>query len=165
MSGPLSIERRTNRRLPIRVMVEYETTEDFLMDYTANVSIGGMFIATKEPLELGTRFRMRFRLPERKKTIETYAVVRWVVEPDDRTGMEAGMGVQFEDLAPKDLQEVQHLLQRWEEGGQDNRALGQWVRCALFRFERPSEIADRLLVVLGFLGGVGLVDAGSQGSD
>ena len=116
MSGPLSIERRTNRRLPIRVMVEYETTEDFLMDYTANVSIGGMFIATKEPLELGTRFRMRFRLPERKKTIETYAVVRWVVEPNDTTGMEAGMGVQFENLAPKDLRDVQELIGRWEDG-------------------------------------------------
>ena len=116
MSKAPSIERRTNRRLPIRVMVEYETTEDFLFDYTANVSIGGMFIATGQPLQLGTRFRMRFRLPERKKPIETYAVVRWVVEPENTSGMQAGMGVQFEELQPKDLSEVQDLIERWEDG-------------------------------------------------
>ena len=116
MSNSSSIERRTNRRLPIRVMVEYETTEDFLFDYTANVSIGGMFIATGEPLQLGTRFRMRFRLPNRKKPIETYAVVRWVVDPEDLGGMQAGMGVQFEELTPKDHAEVLALIQRWEDG-------------------------------------------------
>ena len=116
MSGPLSIERRTNRRLPIRVMVEYETTEDFLIDYTANVSIGGMFIQTKEPLEKGTRFRMRFRLPDRKKLIETYAVVRWVVSPEDSGPMQPGMGVQFDELSPKDLRDVQALIGIWEEG-------------------------------------------------
>ena len=116
MSGPLSIERRTNRRLPIRVLVEYESTEDFLFDYTANISIGGMFIRTNEPLEMGTRFRMRFRLPDRKKLIETYAVVRWVVSPADPGMMEPGMGVQFDDLAPKDFRDVQELIGQWEEG-------------------------------------------------
>jgi type IV pilus assembly protein PilZ len=114
MSGPLSIERRTNRRLPIRVMVEYETTEDFLIDYTANVSIGGMFIRTDQPLEMGTRFRIRFRLPDRKKPIETYAVVRWVVSPADPGLMQPGMGVQFDELSPKDLRDVQDLIGKWE---------------------------------------------------
>lgn len=114
MSGPLSIERRTNRRLPIRVMVEYETTEDFLIDYTANVSIGGMFIRTDDPLELGTRFRMRFRLPDRKKPIETYAVVRWVVSVANPGRMQPGMGVQFDELGPKDFRDVQELIVGWE---------------------------------------------------
>ena len=59
---------------------------------------------------------MRFRLPERKKPIETYAVVRWVVELENPSGMQAGMGVQFEELQPKDLSEVQDLIERWEVG-------------------------------------------------
>ena len=113
MAGPLSIERRTNRRLPIRVMVEYETTDDFLIDYTANMSIGGMFIPTKEPLEMGTRFRMRFRLPDRKKPIETYAVVRWVVSAENPGMMQPGMGVQFDELGPKDFRDVQKLIAGW----------------------------------------------------
>ena len=45
-----AIQQRATRRLPIRVEVEYSTTEDFLLDYTANVSLGGVFIVTDTPL-------------------------------------------------------------------------------------------------------------------
>jgi type IV pilus assembly protein PilZ len=110
----VDIELRTNRRLPIRVMVEYETTEDFLIDYTANVSIGGMFIKTSKPLTLGTRFRIRFRLPNRSKPIESYAIVRWSVSPEKAGCMEAGMGVQFEELGRRDFTYVEEMVQTWE---------------------------------------------------
>lgn len=95
-------------------MVEYATAEEFLIDYTANVSIGGMFIKTREPLELGTRFRIRFRLPTRKKPIEAYAVVRWCLPPDKAGRMEPGMGIQFEELSPRDFAEVERMLEVWE---------------------------------------------------
>ena len=115
MVSPVGIERRTNKRLPIRVMVEYNLTEDFLIDYTANVSIGGMFIQTGEPLELGTRFRLRFRIPDRKKPIETYGVVRWVVDPETAGPMVPGMGVQFDELGPADQKAVETLMLDWED--------------------------------------------------
>ena len=70
-------ERRFERRLPIRITVEYEDTEDFLTDYTANLSIGGMFIETDEPLAMGARFRLRFSVPDRDEPIDTVAEVRW----------------------------------------------------------------------------------------
>ncbi len=115
MSTPVGIERRTNKRLPIRVMVEYNSTEDFLIDYTANVSIGGMFLQTDEPLALGTRFRLRFRIPDRRKPIETYGIVRWVVTPEESGPMVPGMGVQFDGLLPADRKAVENLLTKWEE--------------------------------------------------
>ena len=115
MSAPVGIERRTNKRLPIRVMVEYTSTEDFLIDYTANMSIGGMFLQTEEPLELGTRFRLRFRIPERNRPIETFGVVRWVVSPEESGPMVPGMGVQFDGLLPADKKAVQQLLTQWED--------------------------------------------------
>ncbi len=115
MSEPVGIEKRASKRLPIRVMVEYDSTEDFLIDYTANVSIGGMFIQTNDPLELGTRFRLRFRIPDRRRVIETYGIVRWVVPPGDAGPMVAGMGVQFDGLGPTDKKAVEDLLTQWEE--------------------------------------------------
>jgi len=110
----VDIELRTNRRLPIRVMVEYETTEDFLIDYTANVSIGGMFIKTSKPLALGTRFRIRFRLPNRGRPIESYAVVRWCLTPEKSGCMAPGMGVQFEELCRRDFTDVEEMVRTWE---------------------------------------------------
>jgi len=109
-----SMEKRATKRLPIRVLVEYESAEDFLIDYTANMSVGGMFIQTDDPLPMGTRFRLRFRVPGHDKIIETFGEVRWCVPPAEAGPMHPGMGIQFDDLKASDLELVTGLLQRWE---------------------------------------------------
>lgn len=110
------MERRALRRLPLRVMVEYECLEDFLIDYTANVSVGGMFIRTDTPLDEGTRFRLRFQVPGRGRPIETYGEVRWTLSPQDAGPMVPGMGVQFDELSPTDHRAVLKMLDDWEDG-------------------------------------------------
>ena len=107
-------DRRRTRRLPIKVLVEYECMQDFLVDYTANISIGGMFIKTDSPLELGTRFRLRFKLPDREQPIDTIAVVRWKLPPEEAGPMTAGMGIKFDELSPQDQAAVERLLADWE---------------------------------------------------
>lgn len=106
-------ERRKSRRLPINVMVEYEDQQDFLTDYTANMDIGGMFIKTSTPLEMGTRFRLRFKVSGRDKPIDTVAVVRWNLRPEEAGPLNAGMGVQFERLSASDEAAVQAMLDSW----------------------------------------------------
>ena len=105
-----SVEQRIATRVPIRVRVEYETLEDFLDDYSSNLSLGGMFVQTGQPLAIGTRFRLRFRLPDREKAIETYAVVRWVHDDDTPSAEGRGMGIQFDDLSPKDQKSIKNWL-------------------------------------------------------
>lgn len=117
MSAALkAIEKRAMRRLPIRVLVEYEALSEFLEDYTANLSIGGMFIATETPLELGTRFRLRFAVPGRGKPIETVGEVRWCVPPEQAGAMNAGMGVQFDPLKPAELRALKRLMNAYDDG-------------------------------------------------
>ncbi len=111
------MENRVTKRLPIRVLVEYESAEDFLIDYTANVSVGGMFIQTDEPLPVGSRFRLRFKVPDHSKIIETFGEVRWSVPPAEAGPMRPGMGIQFDDLKASDLTLVQGLLAAWETEG------------------------------------------------
>ena len=108
------LEHRVTKRLPIRVLVEYECLEDFLIDYTANVSVGGMFIQTDDPLPVGTRFRLRFKVPEHERVIETFGEVRWSVPPAEAGPMRPGMGIQFDDLKPSDLTLVEALLVAWD---------------------------------------------------
>lgn len=112
-----SIEGRITKRLPIRVLVDYESAEDFLIDYTANVSVGGMFIRTGDPLPVGSRFRLRFKVPEYAKIIETFGEVRWSMPPAEASPMHPGMGIQFDDLKANDLALVQALLTGWEATG------------------------------------------------
>ena len=117
MSAALKLsERRIAARMPIRVMVEYEALEDFLIDYTANVSLGGIFIQTDEPMPVGTTFKLRLRIPQRQRPIDTVGVVRWQVPPEQAGPLIPGMGVQFDSLSPTDLRAVHRLLAAWETG-------------------------------------------------
>jgi type IV pilus assembly protein PilZ len=106
-----SVEQRFTTRIPIRIIVEYASVAEFLEDYTSNLSLGGMFIKTDHPLDVGTRFRLRFRVPGRTRPVETYGEVRWVEGPPS-----PGMGVAFDDLGPTDLRDVEAWLAQWDPG-------------------------------------------------
>lgn len=100
------VEQRITSRIPMRVQVEYENLDDFLDDYTSNVSLGGMFLECEDPLPVGSRFRLRFRVQGR--LVETYGTVRWVV--GRRDGLTPGMGLQFDALSRGDRRAVEGWL-------------------------------------------------------
>jgi len=105
------IEQRVATRIPIRVKVEYTRIADFLDDYASNLSLGGMFLQSQEPLPIGTRFRLRFRVPGQSKSVETYGIVRWVIPPKSANDASAGMGIQFDDLKPADQVSIDRWMQ------------------------------------------------------
>jgi uncharacterized protein (TIGR02266 family) len=111
-------ERRRQRRLPVQIEVEYEVMEDFLSDVCANLSGGGMFICTAQPLAEGARFRLRFRVPDHPRPIDTVARVMWTQRPGPGLAGAAGMGVRFEDLSPGDQRAVDGWLASWAAEGE-----------------------------------------------
>jgi uncharacterized protein (TIGR02266 family) len=102
-------ERRRARRLPIRVRVRYADTDEFLADHEANISGYGMYIRTDEPLDVGVQFRLCFDVEGLARPVETVAEVRWNHAPGDPFTV-PGMGVMFQELAPKDQVEIDRLL-------------------------------------------------------
>jgi len=100
-------EQRTETRLAIRLQVEYDALDEFLDDYTANLSLGGMFVERDEPFPVGTRFKLRLRVPHRERPIETFGTVRWVNNAEHGT---PGMGIQFDPLRPGIRREVEAAL-------------------------------------------------------
>lgn len=113
MGVPAASEARRAPRFRCRVMVEYECVKDFLVDYCANMSVGGMFIQTDHPLEPGTRFRLRFKIPDHEELIETTGEVRWAVGADAAGKMTPGMGIRFEDLDDTAAAAVDQWLTSW----------------------------------------------------
>jgi type IV pilus assembly protein PilZ len=99
--------------MPVKIRVEYGHIEDFLVDYTSNHTIGGMFIKTDRPLAVGANFLLRFQLPGGGRSIETEARVRWTLPVDVAAPMIPGMGVCFGDLSPEDKSRVELLLENW----------------------------------------------------
>ena len=95
------------------VRVEYTNVEDFLVDYTSNETIGGMFIKTEQPMEVGTEFTLRFQLPGGRRMIQTMAEVRWTLPTDVAAPMNPGMGIRFNGLSTVDKNLVESLLVSW----------------------------------------------------
>ena len=95
------------------VRVEYTNVEDFLVDYTSNETIGGMFIKTERPMAVGTEFKLRFQLPGGDRMIETLAEVRWTLPIDVAAPMNPGMGIRFNGLSTVDKMLVERLLVSW----------------------------------------------------
>ena len=95
MNDHMGVEDAVTRQSPVKVRVEYSHIEDFLVDYTSNHTIGGMFIKTDRPLGVGTRFLLRFQLPGTGRAIEAEAQVRWTLPVEVAAPMTPGMGVRF----------------------------------------------------------------------
>jgi len=96
-----------------QVRVEYTNVEDFLVDYTSNETIGGMFIKTERPMAVGTQFNLKIQLPGGGRTIDASAEVRWTLPCDVAAPMKPGMGVRFETLSSIDKGIVENMLSSW----------------------------------------------------
>jgi uncharacterized protein (TIGR02266 family) len=90
------------KRTPVTLKIKFksETLEQFIERYAVDVSQGGIFIRTKEPLPVGTQMRFEFQLRDASPLIGGEGTVVWTRENDPtRPAIAPGMGVRFDRLA------------------------------------------------------------------
>ncbi|MDX2087769.1 MAG: TIGR02266 family protein [Kofleriaceae bacterium] len=93
---------RQGKRTPVTLKIKFksETLEQFIERYAVDVSQGGIFIRTKEPLAVGTQMRFEFQLRDASPLIAGEGTVVWTRENDpSRPAIAPGMGVRFDKLA------------------------------------------------------------------
>lgn len=93
----MSADKRQEVRAPVALVVDYADAEDFLSDYTENLSRGGTFIHTSRDLAVGATTQLVLSFPGLLQPIAVEAVVRW-----RREGEEPGIGVEFVSGAGRD---------------------------------------------------------------
>lgn len=81
---------RKHERAAITLVVDYDGAEDFVGDYTENLSKGGTFIHTSRAFEIGSGLRLVLSFPGLLQPVAIDAVVRW-----SRREPEIGVGVEF----------------------------------------------------------------------
>lgn len=101
-----SVERRISERIAVTWSVDCETDDTFLYASIKNISEMGIFVQTKEPLEVGTMLTLRFAPPGHQPFV-LRGVVQWVnpvralsVSPNP------GMGVRFIELTDEDRERL-----------------------------------------------------------
>jgi type IV pilus assembly protein PilZ len=127
-------ERRHENRAAIELKVEYKRLNTFFYDYTKNISKGGTFIKTDRPLDAGTLFVFKLRLPGADQPIELRGEVRWVVRPGEPAppsvpeGHDSGMGIRFLYDLPEQRATFERLVQKMMVD-----SLGQLIYSRLLR--------------------------------
>ncbi len=84
--------RRTEDRVPVDFQVDCIHEGDYVLSFSKNISLGGMFLCTPDPLEAGSKVKLIFPVEEYYQA-EVIAVVVWVNR--SLSVGEIGMGVQF----------------------------------------------------------------------
>jgi len=118
---PPGAERRTAPRLrPEKPLpVRFATVDDFVLEYAANISVGGVFIATPTPPAMRSIVRVMIELPDGGPPAEVQAMVTHRVEPGgDR---EAGAGVQFLQPDSKFTERIEKFVDRLLEAKRGKR--------------------------------------------
>src|SRR5689334_6289723 len=90
-------------RVPVNLRIKFrsESIEQFVERYAVDVSRGGIFIRTREPLAVGTPLRFDFQLQNTSPLMAGEGTVVWIREHDPtRAGVTPGMGVRFDKLTP-----------------------------------------------------------------
>jgi uncharacterized protein (TIGR02266 family) len=96
LDGLLSVvERRAHFRFPTHLEVRFETAGDLRSACLRDISEGGLFIVTEDPLPVDAPLRLWIRAPG--GTVTVAGRVAWK-RPHASAGDPAGMGVRFEGL-------------------------------------------------------------------
>jgi type IV pilus assembly protein PilZ len=92
-------KRRAFPRYQARFQVGWSTVQDFVLEYAANISVGGVFVQTDNAAELDQVVTVSLTLPGSETPVETKGVVVHRVTPEDakQKSVVPGMGVQFLD--------------------------------------------------------------------
>jgi uncharacterized protein (TIGR02266 family) len=108
-------EKRQGARAPIEIRVEYRTVGSFLSDWVVNISKGGMFINTENPLKVGAHVRLVFSLPGMPFMFDVNAEVKWSqTEPSERQEF-PGMGVEFVEIDERVQKRIETYVKQHAE--------------------------------------------------
>jgi molecular chaperone DnaK len=108
-------------RKSVNLLVQYrfDSFEDFLAEYSVNLSPGGMFIRSDEPRALGSMIYLQFFIKDGSKIIEGLGKVVRVSTQQDKEG--AGMGIEFVNFDDESMRLIREICQSRTNAGRPSR--------------------------------------------
>lgn len=112
--------RKDPRAKVLTMTVRYKsaTVDEFIEQYSLDISRGGIFIKTSSPFKAGTLLKFEIRIAEDRTVLQGVGRVVWKREPADAGQLRpAGMGVKFIKIDEASKQIIEELVQRHAESG------------------------------------------------
>ena len=102
---------RESVRVPLRLNIDFESHGQIRSCLMTNLSAGGLFVATKSPLPIGTPFNLRIRIEGTREMIELSGEVASLNLAANLATEERGMGIRFVNLSDAQRQQVSALYE------------------------------------------------------
>jgi c-di-GMP-binding flagellar brake protein YcgR len=95
-------DRRLRPRAPLATQIECDKCMS--LAFSRNLSLGGMFIETPDPLPEGSLLTVRFNLDQKDRVVTATAQVTYNIE-------KMGMGVLFMEIRPQDRDAIREYVE------------------------------------------------------
>jgi uncharacterized protein (TIGR02266 family) len=96
-------EGRREPRAQKTLSLAFRDRNAFVKAFASNVSAGGLFVRTRNPLPVGERFLLKLQLPGITEPLEIQCEVSWS-RGGEAEGEPAGMGLRFLEMSPDERQ-------------------------------------------------------------
>ena len=108
----LKLAERASPRAPVKMQVLYGVEKKFT-NYSVNLSTGGLFLETDNPLPQDEKLTLKFQLPDNEQPISCQGRVTWINSPGSplKPNLPPGMGIQFLDVDLDALHQIRLFLQ------------------------------------------------------
>jgi uncharacterized protein (TIGR02266 family) len=102
---------REETRVIDTLTVSYKEKKSFINSYTGNLSSGGLFIKTENPLKEGEQFLLKLQLPGISNSLDIKCEVTWTRKKGkQKKSHPPGMGVKFVEMTKKDNEFIKQYL-------------------------------------------------------
>ncbi len=107
---------RPEERFELYHRVSFTSEEEFLTEYTENLSRGGMYVATEKQLEPGTVIKASIDLPGLNEPVQVEGKIAYCLEGGnaEENGRNRGVGVQFMNLTLEARSRLNQYISRLE---------------------------------------------------
>jgi len=102
-------QKRKNLRVNTSRHVQFASGAALQKAMMHNISGGGLYLATKDFLAIGSKVELKIEVSTSQKPLELDAVVTWV-NPKGIEQLPPGMGLRFENLSREQNQKLKDLL-------------------------------------------------------
>ena len=111
--------RRAFPRHAARFQVGFSSNQDFVLEYAENISAGGVFVQTEQPMELDSIVTVSLRLPGNEVPVEAKGVIvhRLTKAEAAKVGKHAGIGVQFLDSSDEFREAIDKAIEHILKNG------------------------------------------------
>jgi type IV pilus assembly protein PilZ len=100
--------KRQHSRVAKRVKSEVHSPDGMTFSKAVDLSKGGIFISTPDPLKPGSNVELVVHIPG-QEPVTIKGTIKWTRD-DETSTLKAGMGIEFSDLSEKESEALKKVL-------------------------------------------------------